>query len=411
MKKQSLLAILSGATFLAVAAPEVSVSSVDCKSARRVKVDYTVTEDSIVTLDVLTNGVSIGAENIRTLSGDVNVRVPASVSHSLVWNARADWPDHRIDNLTVRLTAWPLDMPPWFMAVKINGAVSDIRYYADKESLPGGIGDSRYKTDYLLFRRIPAAGKTVRLGSLPGEDGRASGDVEKPHYASFAHDYYIGVYPVTQAQYVKVHSGSAKGSLYGNPSKFNPTDYPLADDAAWLRPVETLTYITIHGYNTWPSSRVPDENWKWASDLANQIGLPLIFDLPTEAKWEWACRGGTFEEADADAVAWYGDEVGGVTHPVGRKDPNGFDLYDMRGNVWEWCLDFYNPDYALNGLQQFEPDGPTSKWGDKAYRVIRGGGYSNAAENVRTTARSYEYYNTTRDYIGFRLAAPGTVTW
>ena len=406
------MCLLFGAVVCLVnAAPVISTVQVDSQSAKKVKVDYTLSEEAIVTVEFLNDGESIGSQHVQTLSGNVNARVAAGV-RSLVWNARADWPDRTVEKLSVRLTAWPLDMPPWFMAVKIGGTASDIRYYADKSSIPGGIEDVRYKTDYLLFRRIPAAGRTVRLGSLPGSVGREAGDVEKTHYASFAHDYYIGVYEVTQAQYGKVRMSN--GGMYENPSHFNQNEYPLNDDAGWLRPVEKVSYINLRGYNSWPHKRLPEGGY-WISRLESQIGVSSVFDLPTEAQWEYACSGGEKDEPDVYKVAWFKDNSGEVTHPVGMKESNRFDLYDMLGNVLEWCLDFSNPDYALNGLVQFEPEGPSVKYNygieSEAHRVIRGGNFSNEASKVRTRSRAHLHYNKNIYGQGFRLTAKGSVSW
>ena len=143
--------------------------------------------------------------------------------------------------------------------------------------------------------------------------------------------------------------------------------------------------------------------------------------LPTEAEWERACRAGTQtatwrgdhrpEEVDARAVleriAWYAETSGGETHPVRQKEPNPFGLYDMLGNVYEWCEDWYGP-YDQAGLQ-VEPVGPPTG----SRRVFRGGSWLDVARDVRAASR-YGYVPGNRgDDLGFRLAggqgsAPGT---
>ena len=118
-----IMCLLFGAVVCLVnAAPVISAVQVDSQSAKKVKVDYTLSEEAIVTVEFLNDGESIGSQHVQTLSGDVNARVAVG-ARSLVWNARADWPDRTVEKLSVRLTAWPLDMPPWFMAVKIGGTV------------------------------------------------------------------------------------------------------------------------------------------------------------------------------------------------------------------------------------------------------------------------------------------------
>jgi formylglycine-generating enzyme required for sulfatase activity len=132
------------------------------------------------------------------------------------------------------------------------------------------------------------------------------------------------------------------------------------------------------------------------------------YRLPTEAQWEYAAKGGdgspgnyTYSGSDnVDAVAWYSGNSGSMTHEVGKKAANGLGLYDMSGNVWEWCWDWYG---AYTNQAQTDPTGPASG----ANRVLRGGGWYDSAVLVRS---AYRYYNFSPDYrgnfIGFRLVRP-----
>jgi formylglycine-generating enzyme required for sulfatase activity len=128
------------------------------------------------------------------------------------------------------------------------------------------------------------------------------------------------------------------------------------------------------------------------------------YRLPTEAEWEYAAKGGnkdylSYEYAGGNSigsVAWYGGNSGSTTHPVGTKQPNSLGLYDMSGNVWEWCWDWYGS-YA--GGSQTDPRGASSG----AYRVNRGGSWYDDAALVRS---AYRYYITPSDrynFLGFRL--------
>lgn len=95
------------------------------------------------------------------------------------------------------------------------------------------------------------------------------------------------------------------------------------------------------------------------------------FRLPTEAEWEHACRAGTSgpRYADLDAIAWYRGTAGGLVHQVAAKEPNAWSVYDMLGNVWEWCWDFYDPEVY------------------GSYRVLKGGGWDDPHWSVRTSVR------------------------
>jgi formylglycine-generating enzyme required for sulfatase activity len=135
-----------------------------------------------------------------------------------------------------------------------------------------------------------------------------------------------------------------------------------------------------------------------------------VYRLPTEAEWEYACRGWTstrFSYGDDPGYtsltdyAWYDANSGSTSHPVGQKLPNPWGLYDMQGNVWEWCQDWYD---AYPGGAALDPQGPASG----SYRVIRGGYWDDFAWLCRSARRDYDYPDYGDDYIGFRVVlAPG----
>jgi len=133
--------------------------------------------------------------------------------------------------------------------------------------------------------------------------------------------------------------------------------------------------------------------------------------LPTEAEWEYACRAGSTtrfyngsSEADLARIAWYGasrvllygGNAGKRTHPVGEKEPNKFGLYDMLGNVWEWCADWYGP---YHGGGAIDPTGPAA--GTK--RVIRGNAFPNPQGFIGCSSRSAAYPSERISAIGFRV--------
>lgn len=130
----------------------------------------------------------------------------------------------------------------------------------------------------------------------------------------------------------------------------------------------------------------------------------LNFRLPTEAEWEYAARGGNKSKGykysgsnDIGSVAWYYDNSSSKTHTVATKAPNELGLYDMSGNVWEWCSDWYG-DYS-NGLQT-NPKGPSSG----SYRVIRGGSWDDIAGDWRVSDRYFNDPDGRVNGLGLRLA-------
>ena len=130
------------------------------------------------------------------------------------------------------------------------------------------------------------------------------------------------------------------------------------------------------------------------------------FRLPTEAEWEYAARGGNksrgYKYSGSDNigdVAWYWDNSSKEPHPVGTKSPNKLGLYDMSGNVWEWCSDWYS-DYSSSS--QTNPTGPTLG----SYRVSRGGSWNYNASYCRVSIRAGSTPDNRRNYLGFRLVMP-----
>ncbi len=222
----------------------------------------------------------------------------------------------------------------------------------------------------LVNNMVSVEGGTFLLGATAEQGDDAEGD-ESPAHQVTVSSYSIGKYEVTQEEW-----GAVMGE---NPSAFKGDK---------KRPVENVSW---------------EDCKEFISKLNELTGKQ--FRLPTEAEWEFAARGGNKRlentkyagGADIDAVAWYYGNSGDTTHPVGEKSPNALGLYDMSGNVWEWCEDYYG-DYDSSA--QKDPKGPASG----SYRVNRGGGWYFSARYCRVSYRgnynpSCRYYNG-----GFRLA-------
>ena len=179
-------------------------------------------------------------------------------------------------------------------------------------------------------------------------------DWEKPvHRVTLTNDYYIGKYEVTQVLWQAV--------MGSNPSKFKGADLP-----------------------------VEQVSWNDCQDFISKLNAMTgkRFRLPTEAEWEFAARGGNKSRGyqyggskTIGDVAWYKDNSGHKTHAVGTKQPNELGIYDMAGNVWEWCQDWYD---SYSSSPQTNPTGAVSG----SYRVCRGGSWSFSARNCRSSSRS-----------------------
>ncbi len=145
-------------------------------------------------------------------------------------------------------------------------------------------------------------------------------------------------------------------------------------------------------------------SWNDANDYANWLSQKTgkTWRLPTEAEWEFAANGSaasTYSGSESiDAVGWYSSNSGNQTHPVGQKQPNGYGLFDMSGNVWEWCSDWYGDSY-YGSSPSSNPQGPSSG----SYRVSRGGSWNYRAEYCRVAFRDYNYPAFRYSGIGFRL--------
>jgi formylglycine-generating enzyme required for sulfatase activity len=205
---------------------------------------------------------------------------------------------------------------------------------------------------------IPAG--EFMMGS-PDSDRRA-GSAEKPqHQVRITKPFYLGVTEVTQGQYEKV--------MGKNPSRFKESGL----DA----PVEMVS---------WDDAQ---EFCRKLSELSEEKKAGRHYRLPTEAEWEYACRAGSAkkycygdDESRLVDYAWYGKNSDGKTHQVGRKKPNAWGLYDMHGNVWEWCADRYDRDYYAKSPRD-DPIGPS----EGSFRVFRGGGPGWGREVCRSACR------------------------
>ena len=268
------------------------------------------------------------------------------------------------------------------------GAASETYPFVPSESAPD-LSDDACRTTQLWLRRIPA-GRFMK-GSPDSEIGRY--DNEPQRLVTLTQDYLIGVFPVTQRQWELV--------MGNNPAYFK--------EAGPCAPVEQVTFIDICGFGRkWPNERTASDSF--IGILRAKTGCNGI-DLPTEAQWEYACRansqGPLYDDlpltdikvcANVDSIAWYAANSHGTTHPVGQKRPNAWGLYDMLGNVWERCSDWYGDDDITPVA---DPRGKTLSFS----RVEKGGNWASRAGDCRA-ARRYDD-DEARRYrnLGLRIVA------
>ena len=216
------------------------------------------------------------------------------------------------------------------------------------------------------FVKIPAG--AFVMGSPDAEKDRD--DDESPqHEVTISKPFYLGQFEVTQKQWTALMSA--------NPSKFKNPDHPV-DSVLW-------------------------DQCQHFIDRLNSLQAG-VFRLPTEAEWEYACRAGTTTRypwgddlhfVDMPDYAWFDYNSSRSTHPVGSKQPNPWGLYDMSGNVNEWCQDFYAPYPSAPQTDPLIQEGST--------RIKRGGGFYDFSWNARSAARNPETNPTQLELLGLRV--------
>ena len=435
MKLKSLMALAACPVLGLVADmadPQVSNVKVAQDSVtRRVTVTYDIDEPAIITMDVLTNGVSIGDANIHYVSGDCNKLVQKGEGRTLYWNPEKAWPGQKFTSpvVSVKLTAWATNAPPDYMVVDLATS-SNVCFYTSEAALPGGLlKNEAYRRTKLVMRKIhqPASGKWIM--GVSAEIGKYKWDVrEEAHEVSLTRDYYIGVFPFTQDQFRSVYGDYLTSFKFQDP------------ETRGMRPAN-LAYQILRRCNvSW--KEYGGDACEWPNDPYPTSFIGLIrtrtgvsFALPGEMEWEYACRAGHSEgywgdgspivndtsDPNLDRLARYGlselkDEdaktadlsVG--TAQVGSKEPNDWGIYDMNGNIWEWCLDWYATDISmLNGAINIDPNdsSKTLTQTEAKKRVRRGGAYFEKANYCRASWRMDLGSGDTS--IGFRLWAPAEI--
>ena len=287
---------------------------------------------------------------------------------------------------TELLVAFKADKEKYMVVDLATGAISYL------EDAPEGGWTDEYKTTQMVLRKVKAG--TFTMGSPEDELGRYLNEVQ--HEVTLTKDFYIAVFQTTQKQYETI-TGS-------NPSYFSGD----------TRPVERVSYNMIRGTEKgagWPANGDVDED-SFLGKLRAKTSK--AFDLPTEAQWEYACRAATTtalnsgknlsstgscpEMNEVGRYSYNGGENSG-TAVVGSYLPNAWGLYDMHGNVNEWCLDWWDDSENWSSDPVTDPVGST----EGTYRLRRGGSYGDYAYACRSAFRSCGDPSYSSSYSGFRV--------
>ena len=423
--------VSASALLMASDTPEVSnVSMTQASFGRKVTITYELNNapnGAVVTLDVQTNKtgavtandadwVSIGGEAVCNAQGDVWKKVSQG-SRTITWRPDKSWEGHKVElangGARAVVTAWALDNTPDYMVVDISqGAQPNTqRYFPAADFVPNGVTNDLYKTTALLMRKINAGGVTWTMGSTTFEAGRSAVN-EETHLVTLPSDYYIAVYETTITQFQQVKPSGATAQYRTNPTL----------------PMEKVSYNEIRNSNVttgnssyqWPN---PPSPISFLGLLNAKSGLD--FDLPTEAQWEFAARSGhgsgywndgseiDANDANLRRLACFGASE---PAPVGSYAPSSWGLYDMHGNVWEWCLDWYQDNIASATAYDGQPYGGrvnihpehfdqylSSAGVSGGVRVYRGGAFKKTSPYCRPACRDNGAPTGEYDSIGFRV--------
>lgn len=377
--------LVAGALLLAQAGAEVRIEDVRATPVApwgRIVVDYTVA--GTLPADAADYVAVVTASNRATgtvyVGGTTEGETALTVGkHRVWWNAGTAGLREAAEAVDVRVSY----IFPLYCVIDLSDGPNATAYptfYLPAVPPEGWLDE--YKTTKLVLRRIPA-GTFIMDG--------ASGTILKVILSAF----YMGVFEVTQRQWELV-MGSWPGP---SPSP----SYGRGD----IYPAYYVSYNDIRGSSSgarWPASSAVDAS-SFLGRLRAKTGLE--FDLPTEAQWEYVCRAGTratyyWGDVMDGAYAWYWDNSGLKTHPVGTKKPNVWGFYDMIGNVGEWCRDWYGDLYSYReGEMVFvlDPVGPATG----SYRVFRGGDWGCNSERCALSRRYYQAPSYRGGDLGFRL--------
>jgi formylglycine-generating enzyme required for sulfatase activity len=270
-----------------------------------------------------------------------------------------------------------------------------VRAYAKTSNQTFYGNEKNFKTNSspINHQMIFVAGGTFQMGCT-SEQSNCHSD-ESPVHTVTVSNFYISKYETTNQQFADFMNAIG-ANINGS---YNSTEYLDMDDTDCEINYSGGQFVPESGKGNHP---VVEVTWYGADAYAKWAGGRL----PTEAEWEYAARGGNKASATLyaggntlDNVGWYYGNSGSSTHIVGQKQPNELGIYDMSGNVWEWCNDWYSNSYYSSSPQN-NPQGPSSG----TYRVFRGGSWDTYAQNCRVANRNYYIPGSSNYNYGFRVA-------
>ncbi|MBR4170146.1 MAG: formylglycine-generating enzyme family protein [Kiritimatiellae bacterium] len=425
-------------TATAFSAPDISAVEVSPPDPAlgTVRVTYSLSNPpAIVTAELFENGVPLPDEAHTYLDGDVN-RYVTNTTCSFTWDPRHAWPEHRMNGtLSVRVTAHTLADPPLYCVVDLShGSEGDsfpLEFYTSSNAVPDGVTAECYKRQKLILRKIPCTGAEGFLMGAPDFEGSRDTVREKQHRVILTRDFYMGVFEVTQEQFRRVYGEQILGGKFQAIHTENaPANYTSMNP---VLPMDTNNFAMIRGSVAdgidWPSTGYTVKDSTFMDILRRKTGNLLLFDLPTDAQWEYAARAGNmgsypsgdlwmYTQADGESwndviergnsnyvgkissfVNFHGCHIGHPL-PVGSLRPNAWGLYDVCGNIYERVLDWVDRQNSLTNA--VDPVGADT---EHVYRIFRGGAYNYNLADIRIPRRSAESPDRCTGYIGFRIAA------
>ena len=369
--------------------------SIDCEDKDRdLPITIDVFDDSsgdrLSMRTVIFDGVAMDS---RALSAKQGV-------HHIIWNVAVDNPEYNSGKVRVEIEVG--DVLGKYMVVDLSpgpeGQTYPIRFLDDA---PMGGWTDEYKTTNLVLRLVDAG--SYQMGCDSSETGYFGEYEATPHAVELTKPFYMGVFEVTQRQFELITGTNT--SVYAGAS----------------RPLDSVPLTVIRGdgsdfYGNWPEDNYVAKV-SFIGCLRSRTGIGS-FDLPTEAEWEYACRAGTstalnngkdLSEENLSEVGrysgnseWSGnpDGKGGYDEHtvVGMYLPNAWGFYDMHGNVWEWCLDWYQRGSAFSSDAAVDPVGPYTG----TMRVVRGGAWRSGARVCRSAHREGRTVDSTY-LLGMRI--------
>lgn len=348
---------------------------------------------------------------LTDLRGDGSAGIVlGSGSKRAIWDPSGAYPGAKISDFKIAVAAEEVTSQANYIVLDLNAYT--FSYAASTNATTISVGSASKKSQ-IWFRRIEPGAYVMSAGGDWSyfDPSWVSSATETSHNVELTRAFYMGIFETTEAQFSKISSETASASCL---------------------PKLKIRYDQIRGSRlgtTWPykTDRRVDTN-SFLGILRSKTGNSVIIDLPTEAQWELACRskgdgtflgagcwndGSPYDSADGqtdnnlDKLAWYKMNSSNTSHEVGTKKPSLMGLYDMHGNAWEWCIDYFDYRYGLSNAQlsrtTIDPVGffPTVS---SAKNSRRCGAYGNLPVDCRTSRRTSPGNGTTYADYSFRLA-------